>query len=259
MTHHKKRRIKLRSLYLWHRYAGVTAALFVILLAGTGLLLNHTDDLRLDQRHVQNDWLLDHYGIRAPAEVPAFLAGGHWASQWGERLFLDGRDLGTTNRRLLGGVSYGGMIVLALEGEIRLLTPEGETVERLGGADGVPAGLSAIGITDEGKLAVTAAHGIYTTDEDLLIWQDDPDAITVWSHPSPLPADRYRRLLRLYRGKGLSLERVVLDVHSGRIAGAAGVIVMDVAAGLLLFLASSGVWIWLRNRTRRKQRARRKH
>ncbi|HID48551.1 MAG TPA: PepSY domain-containing protein [Chromatiales bacterium] len=257
MTHHKKRRIRLRSLYQWHRYLGITAALFVIILSMTGLLLNHTTQLQLDARYVQNDWLLDHYGIRAPAGVPAFLAGGHWASQWGERLFLDERDLGTTTQRLIGSVAYGGMILLALDGEVWLLTPDGEVVERLGGADGVPAGLSAIGITDDGKLAVTAAHGIYTADEDLVIWQDDPDAITVWSHPRPLPAPRHQRLLRLYRGKGLSLERVLLDVHSGRIGGTAGVVVMDVAAGLLLFLASSGVWIWLRNRSRRKQRGRR--
>ena len=64
--HHPKPRIKqLRSLYLWHRYIGLAAALFVIVLTVTGLLLNHTEELGLDSSSVQSDTLLDWYGIHA--------------------------------------------------------------------------------------------------------------------------------------------------------------------------------------------------
>jgi uncharacterized membrane protein YkvA (DUF1232 family) len=33
-------------------------------------------------------------------------------------------------------------------------------MERLSGLDGIPTGLSVIGITDDGKVAARAAHGI---------------------------------------------------------------------------------------------------
>ena len=52
-----------------------------------------------------------------------------------------------------------------------------------------------------------------------------------------------------YRGYGLTLERVLLDLHSGRVLGSAGVLLVDAAAILFLLLAISGLWLWSRRRT----------
>ncbi|MFT5351416.1 MAG: hypothetical protein ACI9MF_002239 [Gammaproteobacteria bacterium] len=56
-------------------------------------------------------------------------------------------------------------------------------------------------------------------------------------------------MLSLYRGKGLSLERILLDLHSGRLLGNAGVFIVDLAALFFVFLALSGSWMWLRKRS----------
>ena len=42
---------------------GVSAAIFVILVTTTGILLNHTESFQFDSRHIQSDWVLDWYGI----------------------------------------------------------------------------------------------------------------------------------------------------------------------------------------------------
>jgi hypothetical protein len=254
MSRHKRHRIKLRSMYLWHRYVGLGAALLVMLLAVTGLLLNHTDGLKLDQRYVNNEALLGWYGIEGPEHVTAYPVAGHWLSQWNRRLYLDRHELDAPAGSLHGAISYQDMIVAAVGNDLLLLTPQAELIERLGGADGVPAGMTAIGRTDDGKLAVSAAHGVYTVDADLLIWQEDPDAIVVWSDPAELPTELHERLLAQYRGTGLPLERVVLDLHSGRILGQGGVWLMDTAAVLMLFLAFSGSWLWLMRLIRNRQR-----
>jgi hypothetical protein len=47
------------------------------------------------------------------------------------------------------------------------------------------------------------------------------------------------RLVETYRGKGLPLERVLLDIHSGRILGAWGV---DAVSVLFLGLVLTGLW-----------------
>ena len=47
--------------------------------------------------------------------------------------------------------------------------------------------------------------------------------------------------------QGLSLERLLLDVHSGRIFGRYGPWVVDAAAIALLMLGLSGVWIYVRS------------
>ena len=47
----------------WHRSVGIFAAVFLLLLTVTGTLLMQTDDLELDSRYVNNERLLDWYGI----------------------------------------------------------------------------------------------------------------------------------------------------------------------------------------------------
>ncbi len=256
MSRHKKPRIKkLRSLYIWHRYIGVSAALLVVVLATTGLMLNHTEKLQLDSHYVSSPWLLDQYGIHAPANVHSYHLQNHWLSQWGEHLFLGQIDVGETQEKLRGGMFYENMLVIALENEVWLLTSQGELIEKLGNSEGLPTGISAIGITNDGQVAVMTAHGVYIANRDLLTWQDAPEAITAWVDNEDLPAPLHQRLLEKYRGHGLSLERIILDLHSGRIFGQYGLYIMDAAAVLMLFLAfsGSGIWVIRQIRNRRQQ------
>lgn len=254
MTRHKRHRVKLRSMYQWHRYFGVSIALFVLILSVTGIMLNHTSQLALDKRHVESNWLLDWYGINAPEHINSYRTGQHWISQWQDRLFLEQHDLGIYPGKLLGMVHYQGMLVVALEGRVLLFTPEGELIETLHGAHGVPAGMWAIGLNSKGRVVVKSAHGTYIADEQLLQWHDLNDDSARWSAPATLPETVYQQMLNRYRGKGLSLERVVLDLHSGRILDKGGIYFTDVIALLLCFLASSGLWIWTMRLIRERQR-----
>jgi hypothetical protein len=244
MSHRKRPHISTRSVYQWHRYIGINAALFVLLLSITGLMLNHTETLSLNKEYIQNNWLLDHYGIVAPEKVQSYAVTKHWISKWDNHLFFDQINLGIQNGALVGAIEFQDMFVLALEDSILLITNEGELVEKLTGNEGIPAAISAIGITDKQKVAVMASHGIYTADDALIIWQDDKQAITIWADSKELPAPLYQNILEQYRGKGLSLERVVLDLHSGRLFNQGGVYFMDMIALLLIFLACSGLWLW---------------
>ena len=63
MTRHKENAIKLRSMYQWHRYIGVSVALFMLILAVTGIMLNHTSRLELDKNYIQTEWLLNHCSV----------------------------------------------------------------------------------------------------------------------------------------------------------------------------------------------------
>lgn len=244
MTRHKRSRIKLRSVYQWHRYIGITAALFVILISVTGVMLNHTEDLKLDEKHVQSSLLLDWYGVQAPAQSSGYRTLNHWISQWGSRLLTRQRDLGEHQNKLLGAVNYQGMLIVALEGELLLLTPEGEMIESLKGYQGVPAGMLAIGLTTDKRVVVRAAHGSYVADADLTRWEHQNIETVRWSAPSTLPDTVRQDMLQLYRGKGLDLERVILDLHSGRLLNQGGVYFFDFIAVAMIFLACSGLWLW---------------
>ena len=138
--------------------------------------------------------------------------------------------------------------MVAVDHSVFLFTPQGELVERLGGVDGVPSGMRSLGIDGFGSLVVDGAHAMYQPGTDFLEWTHwEGDAKTIeWKQPAPLPDPLYRALVEHYRGEVLPVERVLLDLHSGRIFGRYGVWVMDAAAVLLILLPVTGIWMWLR-------------
>lgn len=234
-----------------HGSGGIVAALLVIILAVTGILLNHTDRLELSKHYVRNNAVLDWYDIRSKEPPITFRTDGAWISKLGDRLFFNDVELTERSESLLGAVEVDNMIVVALDNRLLLLTLDGEQIEQLSGVEGVPAGMRRIGISESEGLVIGAAHGNYLANIDTLQWSESENIVVNWSVSAEIPDALYARLQEQYRGKGLPLERVILDLHSGRILGRFGEYLMDLAAVLLVFLAISGSWIWFRHRPRR--------
>jgi len=248
--HRRKQRFKLRSLYVWHRYMGLSAALVAVLVAATGVLLNHTEQFEFDSRHVQANWILDWYGIEPPAELLSFPLGGRHVTLMGEHLYLDRKEIDGGYRNLVGAVLMDDILVVGVSNSILLLTLRGELIERLGTEDGVPAGMKRIGTDTSGDLVVEGSHDLYRSDNEFLRWQraDNPAASIQWAQPGPLDPQLESSLQQHFRGEVLPVERLLLDLHSGRFFGPLGPWVVDAAAILITLLALSGTWIWLKRR-----------
>lgn len=247
--HRRKRRFKLRSFYIWHRHLGVSAAALVLVIAVTGLLLNHTEDLQLDSDYVQNDWILDWYGIESPQPAASFRAGNRHLTLLGDQLYLGRRRIEGRYGRLNGAVEADDMLIVAVDDGILMLTPRGELIEHLKAGDGVPGEIGRIGRDPAGRPVVRTPRGSYRPDADFLRWQLLKGVKQVhWASPEPPDPQRSDWLQRNYRGSILPLERVVLDLHSGRFFGRAGPWLFDAAAVVLILLALSGTWIWLKRK-----------
>lgn len=229
---------------------GVSVALFALLIAVTGLLLNHTEDFQLDSHYVKSDWVLDWYGIKAPQRLLSFPANDRKITLMGEHLYLDDKEIPGEYARLVGAVYLQDMYVVAVNDAILLLTRSGDIVDQLRGDDGVPAGIKAIGADANGLLVTEGSHDFYQADSNFLTWQRRAagDQGVQWSRPGSLEPQLQASLQAHYRGEVLPVERVILDLHSGRFFGRAGPWVFDLAAILIILLALSGTWIWLRRR-----------
>jgi len=239
------------NLATWHRRLGLAAAFFVLVLAATGIALNHTAELGLDQRHLKADWLLAWYGIEAPTETISFAVGAGVVTQLGDRVYLDASPVEEGVEEVSGAVSIGELVVTAVDGDLLVLTANGERVERLGRKDRVPVGLVAVGIDQQGALLVRTDGGLFRADDALLGWSPvgDHDQSARWSMPAPTDAKMRATLRSDYLARILSLERVLLDLHSGRLFGRFGPWVMDIAATLLMLLAVTGIWLWSSRRS----------
>ncbi|HEY5623170.1 MAG TPA: PepSY domain-containing protein [Gammaproteobacteria bacterium] len=235
-----------RALSSSHRWLGILSIVFVVLLSTTGIALNHTEDLNLDSRFIGSAWLLDWYGIEAPEPGASFRLPGGRITEMGARLYLNGRDVGEAGDTLVGAVATPSYIVAATGSELVLLLANGDLVERIDTTLLLPAAISAIGMLDE-SLVLESGDGLYGADENLLSFEPATKAAAVpWSAASPLSSAELAELQRLYRGRGVSLERLLLDLHSGKIFAAAGPILLDIVGVSLILLSFLGAAMWFR-------------
>lgn len=241
---------RLRFFWTWHRRFGIVVAVLVLVLSLTGLALNHTDSLRLDERFATAGWLLDWYGMEAPENATSHAAGDWRITLLGDRLYLDRQVLPGHFSRLAGAIASGRFLVVAADHEVLILTDDGQLIDRLGAESGVPPDFDALGLTADGSPVLQARGELYSTSVDKLEWsrQDENDTDVRWSVPVSLPSGELEALRAEFRSRMLSMERVLLDIHSGRIVGPWGIFLMDAAAVLLLLLAVTGSWLWFKRR-----------
>ena len=255
MTRHKKKPfIKLRSLYLWHRYAGISAAILVLLLAITGLFLNHTADLKMDRSFISSEWLLDWYEIESPQRTINYATANHNVTLIEDTLYLDKKAVSGHFEFLAGVIELQDIIVIAVDTQLLLMSADGELIERINDIDGRRVLIGAIGTVS--KKIVIQTDDFLLTDLDFSTWQtaSKKDILNIaWSYPTRLPNKLRRYLEHDYRSNILTLERIMLDLHSGRILGKNGIYLMDAAAIILILLALSGSFIWLQQVRKRRE------
>lgn len=249
-------RSRLRLLlWRWHRRLGLAAALFVLLVAVTGILLNHTSQLALMHQPVRSPWLLSLYGIQAPIISSYRLqtdgaAQPQWLSHLGERLYLNQRELAYCASRLRGALMLEAFAVVACADELLLFSSAGEVIERIGPVYGVPQPVKGLGLCDDQLCLQTPDH-YYLINLEQLTWQPFQPATVALAQPQPLPPAIKQPLLNSYYGDAITWERVLLDLHNGRLLQL-GPWLMDLVALSLLVLGGTGVTMWYRGQRRRR-------
>lgn len=236
----------------WHRWLGLLAAGPVILIAATGVLLNHGPGLGLDQRMVQAGWLAWWYGLSPREPFRAFRLDpeanppGAWLVETGGQAFYRGKSVGNPGPVLAAGRLSSEILVVG-EQALLLLDAEGGLIEELHPSL-LPTGRMLRGGERQGAFVCETAEGTF----QLPNWsraEATGSAGVRWFQPASEPPPEVKaEVERAYRGEGLPLSRVVLDVHSGRIFGAFGVVCYDLAAFAFLALVGTGLYLGLTKR-----------
>lgn len=258
MSSRLKKSFKLRPwLWRWHRRIGLSAALLVIILSVTGIQLNHIEALNWDKKPLQSTWLLSWYGVEN-AKVKSYQVQTNWLSSLGEgRIYWNEMPVSDCDGGFVGALSYQNMVLAACSKQLILLTEAGEVIERIGRVYQLPQPLEAIGFCGE-NLCFQAKGMVHQVDIEQLRWprylQQAPFESVL---SQPLPEARRKLLLNNYYSGGITWERVLLDLHSGRLLGW-GPWVMDVVALLLILLALSGIVLWGQGRNKPGRNKRRK-
>lgn len=248
MKHHNPKRNKAKSLYIWHRYSGLFAALFVIFVTATGIALNHTDGLALKSYHISSSLILDRYQVKNPGKTFSFNSNGRIISQADDLLFVGANTVIPVESDSLGAIEFKDWLLIALTDEILLIDSTDQRVGSLNGADGVPKNIHKIGVDDQGQVKILANGQVYHLKADFSIEKSNSNVVISWSKAAPVSDSFTAEINQRYRSNIISLETLVLDIHSGRFFGSYGALFFDFIGIILLFLSITGVIIWLRQR-----------
>lgn len=232
-------------LYRWHRRLGIFSALFVLWLAISGLVLHHTDLLGLDPLRLSAPWLTHWYGLSEVAPETGYVAGAHWLMGTDEATVLDGAALIPPIPQALGMIETEHFLAVATPHALVLLTPQGQRIDELKGAQLPVEDLHKLGI-GSGRIIIRDERTYASADGEAWSAFDGP---TQWSQEQPLSPEQRAQAAPLLR-PSLSVVRILSDAHSGRLFGRFGPLAVDVAALAFILLALSGVWIYTRRRAR---------
>jgi len=234
----RRRAINLRV----HKVAGLVAMAFLVLLALTGVAVNHADQLGLDEARVRQTWVLALYVEPAPVEMRGFHVAERMVVWANGRLYLGDRKVAEAAAPPVGAVVAGPGLLAALPDSLLLFTRDGRLVERMDGA--VDGRVRALGTRDGAPLLRTAT-GCRRAGPALLTWTatDCPEDIA-WAEADPLPPNLAEAVTRQARWPELPWSRFLLDLHSGRLFGALGVYAVDLLGVALIVLALTGFVNW---------------
>ena len=234
-----------RFLFKFHRYIGLSSAIVLLMLAITGIALNHTEELKLDTQMIESESILNWYGIQTPSNLHSFPTQTHWFSQSGQQIYFDHTSLRKTENILIGAIETNDFIVAAFNNTLLLLTSEGETIELIPTNE-----IKKIGVNSLHQVIIQSKQLTLYSDDNLISWQPYTKRDILWSKPMPLPIFIANKIKKTVRSNILPLERLLLDLHSGRFFGKIGVIIVDITGVLLVLLVLSGCTIWLKHKLR---------
>lgn len=244
LLHHSLARFIRR----WHARLGLTAALFFIVLVVTGVALNHTERLGLAHTAIRSEILNSWYGLPPPRILAAYPDASFVATP--EAWLYHRRQLAEGGGAVVGVVTLPDMLVVATAQSLGLYTLAGERIDTLRAAALPQRPLT--GLSRSGNAMLIHTPGGVFTSADGLNWQATQDTGLLWVH-ARAPDTATLNQVQQQLAPSLPLERIVLDLHSGRLLGHYGPLFMDVAALILAILALSGIWIqWRSWRQRRR-------
>lgn len=236
-----------------HRVLGMVLLLPLTIVCITGLILNHTVDLDLSNRHTNADWIQKRYGMSLDGEPQAFgLDGKAHAASWDGQLFFR-QEIVADSSPLVGAVPLRDGTAVVTATAVHYFGLDGELIETIGSITLPPDAIIRAGRTKDLELVLGTETGNFTSDANLLGFAPSAAGQEIaWSDKVTPSAADLKQWKTAFSGNGIPLDRVILDLHSGRLFGAIGKWIYDLTVIGVLILSVTGFILFLRTRRRAK-------
>lgn len=240
------RRKPSRQWRRWHRWLGLALVAPIVVLSVTGILLNHLDRLSWAAQPLP-PFLARWYGASVPEKIPGLTLNGRGYAHAHNTLFIEAGPALYCQSPFRGVVALERLNVAGCANELLMMTSEGQEIERLGAGYGVPP-YQQLGYQGE-KLVLETAGGLVVFDVNQL-GSERLDNAAAWQRVAlgTPPAALSDRVKTESVPPSLDWERLLLDLHAGRVLGTVGPWLLDLVALIMLALGLTGLVIWWRSR-----------
>lgn len=229
---------------LWrlHRRVGISALVFLALMAITGIALNHADGWKLYDTRLPYNLAVGLYGDMGAEQLVSVTTQGVQIYQIGTDLVFDRKLLSERCGGHLNGMAYvDGLFWVGCGQKLLVVTKSGEPVEKISPG----ALLTGVANCSE-KLCLMTESG--WVELDLISLETIPtDATPKLVSPEAPNLDQLPDYLKI-TPEELNVGRLIADIHSGALFKAPGKLAVDLLGLVVLFLAVSGCYLWLGNR-----------
>ncbi|RFC33289.1 MAG: PepSY-associated TM region [Candidatus Nitrotoga sp. SPKER] len=237
--------MNIHAVRRWHGLVGAAIVFFLVYLLVSGLTINHVEILKLDKREVSYPWLMRWYGIHVADPTQGYLLGKSYFSWDDDKWVLDDKLLSSSAGQPVGAVEIKGINYVATATALYLYQSDGQLRNKVE-KQSLPAyPILALGTMGSNVMVQTPSAVFASVDG--LNWEKSSSAGMTLSALQDLPADVKRRSADIL-APSIPLQRILLDMHSGRIFGRYAIWVMDIASLVLLGLGLSGFWLYWRLR-----------
>ena len=221
------------GLLRWHRRIGVVLSVFLLWMLISGVLLNHGDDFHWDKKAINSDFWLQWYGVGESSNKLIIANKTLTVTESG--LYLAEQNLGDCSL-LLGVIDLSDQVLIACSQHLLLLTKEGELIDQIDHLQGLQHTFTAVA-GENNTVFLQELNTAYRLSPDDLSLSVSTNHPSTWLKPIS-PSVR------------ISMERWLLDAHSGRLFGRWGVWIVDALALSLGILVFSG-WALAKKRHQR--------
>lgn len=210
----------------WHRRIALVICLWLVVLAVSGVVINHANDWGLDSRPL-------------PAALQSWFYGIEPATA--QQVDCVSPDLAPVDcRAVFASLAVQGGRLLVSAQRLYLLDEDGALVEAVSAATLGLGQLQSVRAEND-RVWLSDGRQIVASDSGLL----EPGELTP-QQARALPDTGWQRAAE--GAEAISWERFVLDLHAARFLGPLAKGFNDLAAILILLLAISGVWLYFKKR-----------
>lgn len=244
--------MKLATLGEWHRRLGLIILLAVVWLAISGIFLNHTGALRLAERSMPLQ--LQQWFYPADSALSGrVLDDSVWLQTHNGDLYQQSALLGHCGGELLSVDAHDDIAVLACQSDMLIvMISEVAVVERVSAAHGLPTPIDCIHYIDDAWQLLSADQR-WRLDLERMQWTSlggraNTPSCSASVGQLTLSALQRHALNPAELVSPVSWERFLLDLHTGRVLGSLGRLLLDAAAIVLLIVSFTGLWLWDKRR-----------